>query len=155
MTDSNKEHPRGHASTSFRWHYGGKEGREVFDLETTIAGNPSEADLEAHVSSVIKAMGSVFRRGGRSHQRDPEKPGVTTTISAPAPSGPYHWITGRTGKPILVIQGNVSVPHEIECPIHAGAMMHLRKNEGGDWLTHKDGDTHCTARIERIPPRTD
>src|SRR5262245_13852033 len=97
MADSDQERAKGRASTSFRWHYGGKEGREVFELETTIAGNPSEVDLEAHVSSVIKAMGSVFRRGGRSHQPDPAKLGVTTTISPPAPSGPYHWITGRTG----------------------------------------------------------
>src|SRR5215467_12544592 len=158
MADSDQGQPKGRASTSFRWNYGGKEGREVFVLETRINGNPSEAELESHIASVIKAMGSVFRHGGRARQPalDSHTPAaIATTITPAIQSGPYHWITGRTGKPVLVIQGNISTPHEIECPIHTGTMMHLRKNEGGEWLTPKDGETFCTARIERIPQRTD
>src|SRR5262245_2497210 len=54
------------ASTRFCWAYGGKEGREVFSLETTINGILSEAEIENHISSAIRAMGAVFRHGGRA-----------------------------------------------------------------------------------------
>ena len=54
------------ASTRFCWAYGGKEGREVFSLETTINGILSEAEIENHIRSAIRAMGAVFRHGGRA-----------------------------------------------------------------------------------------
>jgi hypothetical protein len=48
MAASDQEQPTSGASTSFRWTYGGKEGREVFSLETTIAG-PTDAEIENHL----------------------------------------------------------------------------------------------------------
>jgi hypothetical protein len=54
------------ASTTFCWIYGGKEGRQVFNLETTISGALSEAEIENHIASAIRAMGAVFRHGGRA-----------------------------------------------------------------------------------------
>jgi hypothetical protein len=158
MADSDQEQPRGHASTSFRWNYGGKEGREVFALETTISGNPTDVELDSHIASAIKAMGSVVHHGGRARQpqTDPDQKSGATTIICPATQSElYHWIQGRTGKPILVLQGSISAPHEVECPIHPGKMMTRRSTVGGSWLTHPDGDTYCTARIERIPQGTD
>jgi hypothetical protein len=71
MSDRNSEKSSGGegASTSFCWTYGGKEGREVFDLETTISGTLNEADIENHIASAIRAMGAVFRHGGRAGRR--------------------------------------------------------------------------------------
>jgi hypothetical protein len=89
-------------STSFYWTYGGKEGREVFNLETTISGSLSEAEIGNHIASAIRAMGSVFRHGGHAQRTGPESDrtisGATTTKNSVGRSSAYEWGPGRTGK---------------------------------------------------------
>ena len=141
------------ASTRFCWAYGGKEGREVFSLETTINGSVNEAEIESHIVSAIRAMGAVFRHGGRARWN-----GLATSASAdktltrepaePAPA--YKWGRSRTGKNALVLHKGASEPEEIECPLHAGKIMKRRANESGAWMSHKEGDSYCTARISSL-----
>ena len=139
------------ARTSFWWAYGGKEGREVFVLKTTIRGTPGEGEIESHINSAIKAMGAVFRHGGRakreSSNRDGRPPAPSDRASTTTTGG-YTWGRARTGKSVLLIQKSAGEPDEIECPIHPGKIMKRRSNEGGSWLSHKEGDTYCTARIQ-------
>jgi hypothetical protein len=132
------------ARTSFWWAYGGKEGREVFVLKTTIRGTPGEAEIESHINSAIRAMGAVFRHGGRAKRESPASTAQAQSANGRASAGtpgPYEWGRARTGKNVLLIQKSSSEPDEIECPIHPGKIMRRRSNEGGSWLSHKEGDT--------------
>ena len=137
------------ARTSFCWSYGGKEGREVFNLETTISGTLDEAEIESHITSAIRAMGAVFRHGGRAKWggASPAPQINTGTESGAGPNG-YEWGRGRTGRTVLLLHKGASEPDEIECPVHAGKIMKRRSNEGGSWLSHKEGDSFCTVRIQ-------
>src|SRR5262245_4436942 len=97
--EGDKGQPAGRAVTSFRWHFEGKKGPEVFRLRTTISGSPDASDFESHLATVIKTMGAVSRHGGRAgHGRG----STTVTPSTSFLSAAYHWIQGRTGKPVLV-----------------------------------------------------
>jgi len=139
------------ARTSFWWTYGGKEGREVFILKTTIHGTPGEGEIEGHINSAIRAMGAVFRHGGRAKRENSNPAARRGAVNgrAPAPTaGGYEWGRARTGKSVLLIEKSAGEPEEIECPIHPGKIMKRRSNEGGSWLSHKEGDTYCTARIQ-------
>jgi len=150
------------ARTSFWWAYGGKEGREVFILKTTISGTPAEGEIEGHINSAIRAMGAVFRQGGRAKTESwRAKPEVSDSAARRAASlekiesrasaagpGGYEWGRARTGKSVLLIEKSAGEPDEIECPLHPGKIMKRRSNEGGSWLSHKEGDTYCTARIQ-------
>jgi len=157
------------ARTSFWWAYGGKEGREVFILKTTISGTPAEGEIEGHINSAIRAMGAVFRHGGRAKTESwrakteswRAKPEVSDSAARRAASlekiesrasaagpGGYEWGRARTGKSVLLIEKSAGEPDEIECPLHPGKIMKRRSNEGGSWLSHKEGDTYCTARIQ-------
>ena len=150
------------ARTSFWWAYGGKEGREVFILKTTISGTPAEGEIEGHINSAIRAMGAVFRHGGRAKteswraktevsdsaaRRAASLEKIESRASAAGPGG-YEWGRARTGKSVLLIEKSAGEPDEIECPLHPGKIMKRRSNEGGSWLSHKEGDTYCTARIQ-------
>jgi hypothetical protein len=162
-TDDRSGNAAQSARTSFWWAYGGKEGREVFILKTTISGTPAEGEIEGHINSAIRAMGAVFRHGGRAKteswrakretsdsaaRRAASLEKIEGRASAAAPGG-YEWGRARTGKSVLLIENSAGEPDEIECPIHPGKIMKRRSNEGGSWLSHKEGDTYCTARIQR------
>src|SRR5262245_55233721 len=137
------------AKTSFCWTYGGKEGREVFNLETTISGTLSEADIESHITSALRAMGAVFRHGGRAKWvGGGPAPQISTSRDSARGLTGYEWGRGRTGRSVLLVHKNASEPDEIECPVHPGKMMSRRSNEGGSWLSHKEGDSFCTVRIQ-------
>ena len=161
-TDDRSENGAQSARTSFWWAYGGKEGREVFILKTTISGTPAEGEIEGHINSAIRAMGAVFRHGGRAKteswrakressdsaaRRATSLEKIEGRASAAGPGG-YEWGRARTGKSVLLIEKSAGEPDEIECPIHSGKIMKRRSNEGGSWLSHKEGDTYCTARIQ-------
>jgi hypothetical protein len=93
-------------------------------------------------------MGAVFRHGGRARWSgaEPVRP-VNGGTSRGSGAG-YEWGRSRTGKSVLLIHREAGEPDEIECPIHAGKTMKRRANESGSWLSHKEGDTYCTARIQ-------
>jgi hypothetical protein len=139
-------------TTSFCWIYGGKEGREVFNLETTISGTLSEAEIDSHIASAIRAMGAVFRLGGRARWTGPTSNRPPKIPASTAPGSQYEWGRSRTGKSVLLLHNDAPEPDEIECPIHAGKTMQRRSNEAGSWLSHKEGDSYCTARIQAISP---
>jgi hypothetical protein len=150
---SNRNSSSEPASTRFCWIYGGKEGREVFSLETTISGTLSEPEIDSHIVSAIRAMGAVFRHGGRARWNgaEPNRSAAATSLGR---GGAYEWGRGRTGKSVLLIHKDAMEPDEIECPIHAGKTMKRRTNEGGSWLSHKEGDSYCTARIQAVSPES-
>jgi len=75
--------------------------------------------------------------------------------NAPASSsGPYEWkmkngaLEISRGKMTLLIRGDASEPNEIACPQHAGKTLKRRANDDGSWLSHKQGESFCSASFQ-------
>jgi hypothetical protein len=51
------------ASTNFYWQFGNKE---VFNLQSTFRGNPSNTEITEHINSVMDAMTQIVARGGHA-----------------------------------------------------------------------------------------
>ena len=86
------------ASTNFYWTFGEKE---VFNLQTTVRGNPTGEEVEAHLRSARMAMMEVVKMGGRAKQigqqpttpapKAEEAPKVEVAPSdIPAPAEPHY-----------------------------------------------------------------
>src|SRR5262245_55546315 len=134
------------ASSNFFYTYGGKEGREVFNVQMTVRGAMTDQQIEAHVTSTIKAMAAIVRHGGHA------KPvGQQAKESAPEASnghskGPEFFV-GNKGRRMVKFPQGLAEPNEIECPTHSGARMKRRTNENGAWYSHRDGDGYCSASV--------
>lgn len=65
MTDASKDIQVGteEASTNFYWTFG---TTEVFSIQTTIRGNPTPAEIDAHLASAIRGMARVTGLGGHA-----------------------------------------------------------------------------------------
>lgn len=86
------------ASSNFFWKYG---KNETFRIQTTIRGVLTPEQTEAHIQSVIAAMGIVLNRGGHSEfTQVPQQPSaVPATPAAPTPPSPPAPPAGPTTSP--------------------------------------------------------
>jgi hypothetical protein len=79
------------ASTNFYWTYG---ENEVFNLQTTIRGNPTSDEIEAHLRSAKMGMLEIVKMGGRAkavgQQPAPVAKAETAPAVAPAPGSEPH-----------------------------------------------------------------
>lgn len=128
-------------STNFYWVVG-REQR--FNLQTTIRGNPSPVQIAAHIKAALSAMKVALDLGGEAKQV-----GGSSPAAGPASGGEWEWGKGDKGKTVLILRGEQPEPAEVPCPIHQGKAMKRRTNAEGSWLSHKDGDSYCSASFKR------
>src|SRR5262245_1723733 len=88
------------ASSNFFYTFGGKEGREVFNVQMTVRGAMSDQQIEAHVASTLKAMAAVVRHGGHAKpvgQQPKEAPEASQSGTNGHGKGP-EFNVGKGGK---------------------------------------------------------
>jgi hypothetical protein len=68
-------------STNFFWTFG---KQEVFNLQTTIRGNPDAAEIIAHLDAVLVGNTQVIARGGHAKPIGRQDSGIITQPATPA-----------------------------------------------------------------------
>ena len=110
------------ASTNFYWTYGVDER---FNIQTTIRGIVSDAQIAAHVESAKRAMKYIVGQGGHAKPVGRQSNGGNGNGQPPQPQQ-------QTPAP------EVGTPEDY-CNIHNTKMYH-NKNERGEWWSHKTDD---------------
>jgi hypothetical protein len=122
----------------FTWASGAKP-EEIFNLQFTVRGNPTAAQIRAHMRSVKNACGAVLELGG--HAQSGRQSGRGSQPAASAAPG-YSIRTTERGKRYLELEPGQPEPAQITCEIH-GKRMARKVNEYGVMWCHRDGEDWC------------
>jgi len=113
---------------------------QTFSAQMTVRGGANGLD---HIQRVQGAMKEIVQRGGAARTRNKAE-------AAPAQAG-LEWGKSKRGRTVLILREGQPEPDNVPCPVHDGKTFRRKTNEDGSWLSHKDGDTFCTAGFEKRP----
>jgi hypothetical protein len=132
-------------STNFYWTFGEKE---IFNLQTTIRGNPTGQDIEASLRSVMAGMKEIIRLGG--HAKQIGQQGATPPAAAKRDAAP------EAEAPVAAPAAPGAVESETEYPaarntlFAAKMQVKPREDDRADLIFfaagHKYGDLYFTNR---------